>query len=95
MKAIYKFYADCGRMGDLEGVFVCEQNEIENLYGEEVNFGEVLGKHSEVSLTMSDKYFTEVTTDEKFIELFETYNLETGFNPLDYVDDYDEEEDED
>lgn len=32
-KAIYKFHADCGRMGELEGVFVANKSEIENIMG--------------------------------------------------------------
>jgi hypothetical protein len=97
MKKIYKFQADFGRMGDLEGVFVSTDEQLHGLYGEEIYFGEVLGKHSEVILTLDPKHITEVTDDEKFIELFEQYNLENGYNPFDYyedeADEYDDAED--
>ncbi len=98
MKKIYKFAADFGRMGDLEGVFVSTDEELEELYGQEIYFGEVLGKHSEVVLTLEAEHITEVTDDEKFIELFEKYGLENGFNPFDYhteEDAYDDEDEDD
>lgn len=96
MRKIYKFEADFGRMGDLEGVFVSTDEALEELYGKEIYFGEVLGKHSEVVLTLKPDHITEVTDDEKFIELFENYGLENGYNPFDYYEEEDEdEEDED
>jgi hypothetical protein len=98
MKGIYKFFADFGRMGDLSGVFVAKAEDVENIIGQEVYFGEVLGKHSEVVMTIEDDNFTLVTNDEKFIEMFEDCGLENGHNPFDFIDsdDYDEdEEDED
>lgn len=95
MKAIYKFHADCGRMGDLEGVFVRRKEDIKSVIGQTIYFGEVLGKHSDVYFPMEESHFTEVTTDENFIKLFEDYNLSTGINPFDYDEDFDDEEDED
>ena len=89
MKKIYKFQADFGRMGVLDGVFVSTDENLQELYGKEIYFGEVLGKHSEVILTLDPKHIIEVTDDEKFIELFEQYNLENGYNPFDY---YEEDE---
>lgn len=93
MKKIYKFEADFGRMGDLEGVFVSTDEKLQELYGKQIYFGEVLGKHSEVILTLGIQHITEVTDDEKFIELFEQYNLENGYNPFDYYDEMDDAED--
>lgn len=92
MKGIYKFDADFGRMGDLTGVLVSTAEDIDNLVGKRVYFGEVLGKHSDVSLDVEHDNFTLVTEDEKFIELFEQYGLENGYNPFDY--DLEEEEEE-
>lgn len=92
MKKIYKFEADFGRMGDLKGIFVSTDEELQKLYGNRIYFGEVLGKHSEVFLTLDPKHITEVTDDVKFIELFEKYDLSNGYNPIDY---YENEDDED
>lgn len=93
MKAIYKFEADYGRHGSLSGVFSCEKEEIKRLIGKEIYFGEVLGKHSEVIITLEKKHLTQVTTDENFIELFDKYGLDNGFNPLNYYEEEMEEED--
>ncbi len=84
MKTIYKFEVDYGRHGSLSGIFSCEKEEIESLIGKEIHFGDVLGKHSEVILILQKEHLTEVTNDEKFVELFDEYNLQKGFNPLDY-----------
>lgn len=88
MKAIYKMDIDFGRMGNLEGVFVADTEELQKLIdsGNDVYFGEVLGKHSEVFCEMEKEFFELVTTDEEFIKLFEKYNLSTGYNPFDYID---------
>lgn len=94
MKGIYKFYAYFGRMGSLSSVFVATAEDIENLIGEEVHFGEVLGKHSEMSLIIKKEHFTLATNDEKFIVMFEELKLENGHNPFDYYD-YDDEDEDD
>lgn len=94
MKGIYKFDADFGRMGDLSAVFVATAQDIENIIGKEVYFGEVLGKHSEVYMTVENDNFSLVTNDEKFIELFEEYGLENGHNPFDYYESEDEDDED-
>lgn len=48
MNNLYRFCWDCGRAGDVEGVFIASHDELENIIGKEVYFGEILGKHSEV-----------------------------------------------
>lgn len=96
-KAIYKLDWDFGRMGSLEGVFVADTDDVKKLIdsGTEIYFGEVLGKHSEIMGVIEDKHLVKVTDDEKFIELFETYELENGYNPFEYIQESDEEEEED
>lgn len=51
MKALFKMIFDCGRMGNLEGVFIADTEDVEYLLNNEISvyFGEVLGKHSEIS----------------------------------------------
>lgn len=87
MNAIYKMNIDCGRMGNLEGVFVADTVDMKKLIkdGGTVYFGEVLGKHSDIAVEMEKNFFTEVTTNQEFIDLFEKYDLATGFNPFDYI----------
>jgi len=86
MKALFKMDFDCGRMGNLEGVFVADTEDIDYMVNNKISvrFGEVLGKHSDISGYLDKSEIELVTTDEKTIELFERNDLETGYNPLYY-----------
>lgn len=86
MKAIYKFYWDCGRNGDVTGVFVSEKEQIEAAIGKKVYFGEILGKHSEVYGTLDRDDIKEITNNQEFVKMFEEYELSTGYNPLRYIE---------
>lgn len=94
MKAVYKLHYDCGRMGELTGLFIAEKEAVDKLIesGEEVYFGEVLGKHSDISGPIEKKDITLISTEENVIKLIEEHDLENGFNPFDYIDEEDEEE---
>ena len=81
-RAIYKFSRFFGRAGDLSGVFVATPEEVAAIVGREVRFGEVLGKHSEVSAVMQTSDFTFVSDDETFVALFDKHDLATGTNPV-------------
>ena len=88
MKVIARFFWDCGRSGDVEGLFTCTQEALDNAYGKYVHFGEILGKHSEVSGTLSREDITILTEDQDFIEKFEAIvgaGTVTGHNPLHYI----------
>lgn len=87
MKAIYKFEFDCGRQGTLYGTFVEEKEKVDALVksGTEIEFGEVLGKHSDITGPVEEKDIVFVTDDVAFIELFEKFDLSNGFNPFDYI----------
>lgn len=92
MKAIYEFYWDCGRMGELTGLFIADISEIDKLIGEEIYFGEVLGKHSEIYGELEEKDLTIKSKDQEFIQEFESIMGEgtiSGYNPLNY---YNEDE---
>lgn len=93
MVAIYKFHIDCGRMGELDGVFSAESADVDALIEseKEIYFGEVLGKHSEIIKVVRKEHLIQITTDAAFIELFDKYELSNGFNPFEYLE---EEEDE-
>lgn len=97
MKVIVSFYVDYGRMGDLNGIFICEKEALENLYGKEIYFGEVLGKHSEVVVEVDEGCFEIKTNDQdfiaKFIEIMGDGTI-SGYNPFDFIDE-DEESDDD
>ena len=98
MKKLYSFYWDCGRMGDLQGLFIAEESEVQKILGKEVYFGEVLGKHSEVSGTVDDEDIEVKSEDQEKVEWLENLlgSTVSGYNPLDYYEpSEDEEESED
>ena len=86
MKTIYKFYWNCGRQGNLQGVFVSTPEKVSELIGKRIYFGEVLGKHSQIYGELEEKDLEKVTDDPAFIELFEKYNLRSGYNPFYYYE---------
>lgn len=94
MKGLYKFFWNCGRMGDLEGVFVAEEKDVENLIGKHIYFGEVLGKHSEICGELESNDIVLLTDDSKVVELFERHVGTVGYNPFDYYYPEDVEENE-
>ncbi len=87
MKAIYRLHFGCGRMGQLDGIFVEEEEKVNHLIesGEHIYFGEVLGKHSEIAGPIEPQDISLVTNDQRAIEVFEHFNLATGHNPFDYI----------
>ncbi len=86
MNTLYKMHIDCGRMGKLRATFVSTSEAIENLIGQKIYFGEVLGKHSDISIVMQPEYFTIVTQDQDFIYKFMEYGLESGHVPFYYIE---------
>ena len=85
-KAIYKFYFDCGRQGSLEGVFISTQEKVDALIGcgDEVYFGEVLGKHSEVYGPVEVGDITLMSDNKETVNTVETYRLTSGYDPFEY-----------
>jgi len=75
MLKLYKFMWDCGRMGDVEGIFAATDEVIQNAIGKRVYFGEILGKHSEIYGDLGDGDLTELTDDQEFISKTSTYGL--------------------
>lgn len=86
-KGVFKFNFDCGREGNLEGVFISTKEEVRALIDShvEVYFGEVLGKHSEIYGKVEESEIILVSDDEKVVELVEEYKLENGYNPFNYT----------
>lgn len=86
MKALFKLNLDYGRMGRVEGLFLEEKEHMDFLVEKElvVNFGEVIGKYSDVCARMSPGVVTMITTDEKVLQIIEENRLEIGYNPLKY-----------
>lgn len=89
MMAIYEFYWDCGRQGELSGLFIANTEDVDKAIGKNVYFGEVLGKHSEIEGVLEKEDLTIKTDDQEFISKFSkvmgmTCNI-SGLNPLDYI----------
>jgi hypothetical protein len=91
MKAIYKFYVDCYRQGELSGIFVAEESAVAELLANEetMYLSDVLGKHSQITVTFKKddeepKIFL-VTNDPMAVELFEKYNMAVGYNPFNHI----------
>lgn len=96
MDKLFSFFVDCGRMGSLKGLFIATDEELKEIEGVELYFGEVLGKHSEVFFTFNKEEHVEEKKDAspEFIAEAEKYIGRTisGFNPLHYTpEEFDEE----
>lgn len=88
-KALYSFFWDCGRMGEVEGLFVSDKKIVENNIGREVYFGEILGKHSEVVGTLDEEDVTIISEDQEKIDWLVGimgHVTISGFNPLEYME---------
>lgn len=95
MKALYKFHWNYGRSGDIHGLFVADKDKVQASMGKKVDFGEILGKHSEVYGTLDDDDLTIKSEDQEFIaKLVDVTGSETisGYNPLEYLQDEDEDD---
>jgi hypothetical protein len=81
MKKLYKFYLDCGRMGELEGTFVAKQEELEKYYGKTIYFQECLGKHSEIKYIINKEDFTVLSEEQEFInQAIDYHSVPAGFD---------------
>lgn len=93
MKVLVEFYWDCGRSGEVNGLFICFKEDLEHTYGKGIYFGEILGKHSEVYGTLGKEDITIKSEDQDFIEKLESVigsvNI-SGYNPLQYIRDEEE-----
>ena len=95
-KLLVQFYWNCGRMGDLEGLFITTEDKLKSWYGREAYFGEVLGKHSEIDGMIEESDFTIKSDNQEFIAKIEERLGDhlSGFYPGDYIADTDDEPEE-
>jgi len=92
MEGIYRLIDDQGRGGEVEGIFTADSDDIERIMNTSVYFGEILGKHSNVEVFLDDKTLQLVTDVPSVVRNFQKYNMETGYNPFNYI--YDDEEED-
>lgn len=86
MKAIYKMNANCGRNGNLYGIFIAEKEHVKVLIEKqiEIYFGEVLGKNSDVFGCLEEKEIELISEDQNLVKQFHKLKMATGFNPFHY-----------
>ena len=98
---LVKMHIDYGRSGDVRGMFFVDEVDFElakraNPY---VEFGEILGKHSEVACNISDMDFEIVPLTQEELDVIQRVfgcGTISGYNPFDRFDVEDlEVEDED
>lgn len=86
-KYLFKFGWDYGRQGEVEGLFVATEREVEYAIGKEAYFGEILGKHSEVYGDIEEGDITKIDIDPAAVEEVAKHLGLTwsGYNPLHYI----------
>lgn len=95
-QGIYHFRWDWGRSGHLEGWFLSDEKTIQSVIGQPVNFGEVLGKHSDVFGNLSENDINLVTDNPELVSAFQEIlncsiasdqrnRTALGRNPLDHI----------
>ena len=97
MMKLYEFNKYFYRQGDIEGVFIAEPLDVYNLIGTNVYFGEALGKHSSVSCIIKQEDIKELPVlDSTITDLLNVIgNTISGYNPLNYLEPDENEEEED
>jgi hypothetical protein len=98
MEAVYILEFCCRRNGTLYVLFIAKRETVQEALGQEVYFGEVLGKHSEISGLLDDGDIRELTTDPQQVALFkQLFRVQEegekdpqgidllGYNPLRYL----------
>ena len=79
MKKLFIFNCDC-RYGSLYGLFKATQEEVDNIIGKYVYFGEVLGKYSEIEGHISKDDIELFSDDPTVVEKAKEF----GYNPLEF-----------
>jgi hypothetical protein len=75
------------RGGEVESLFVATEEEVNNLIGQYVYFGEIMGKHSEVCGNIDDGDITKLDISPEAVEEVTNYLGTTwsGYDPRNYV----------
>jgi len=86
-KSLWKFYWDCGRSGEVEGLFTATEDEVKEIIGKNAYFGEILGKHSDVYGTIEENEVAKIDINPEIVKVITEKLGKTwcGYNPLDYV----------
>lgn len=90
---LWTWYIDCGRMGELNGAFFATDEQLERVLGYEVYLDDVLGKHSEITVTLESDQFTALEISKQSVAVI-TEKLGTtlsGINPIESAEENNEE----
>lgn len=84
---LWRFKSDYGNLGAIEGMFIATSGEVYTAFGEEVYFGEMLGRGQEVYGELSDDNLTQLNIDEDSVnEMLDILGKScSGTNPLEFV----------
>ena len=86
MRKLYKFSADCGRMGYIEGTLIEDDDLVAKCIGQKVYFGEILGKHSDIRWDLKESDLVVLTDDQQFIEKAIKFGLAPmGHSPIEKI----------
>ncbi len=74
MNRIYRYYDNFGRQGSLQGLFAVDDDGEACLRAliasrKEIRFGEILGKHSEISAILEDNNLSQVIATPEEVEV--------------------------
>ena len=87
MLKLYRFHWDVGDRGDIASVFVADDEKVSAAIGKTVYFGEVLGKHSDITGTLEENDLKILSEDQTFILKAQECGLvPLGYNPLNYME---------
>jgi hypothetical protein len=87
-KGVYKFQVDFGRMGNIGGIFIADAADVQWVIGKKVDFGECLGKHSDVQCLIEEHQIWVLSIEQDFITKLEDVlgtGTISGYNPFDYI----------
>lgn len=100
MRTLWKIDEDFGRGFGVEALFTALAKDVESLIGCEVYFGEISGKHSEITLEIAEDTIQPVEAPPGVLKWLEgnmgthiqksrldwdSYSI-TGHNPFEYID---------
>ena len=86
-KGVYRLNLDCGRMGELNGVFIATDKQVNKLVSSQIKvyFGEVLGKHSEIYGSIDAKEISLISDKPEVVKVVREHKLVSGYNPFHYT----------
>jgi len=84
-RRLYRIDEDSGRGFGVEALFTAHVEDIERLYGWTIWFGEISGKHSDISLELSAENCKEVSADPVVVVAIESAgrNIRDKWTPFD------------